>query len=86
MQIICILLVIAVVAGGVAQKYNAPFEVNSCKAKFFEIYIGKYAVPGAGIAYSGARKLVEAVKAAGYKLAVASSADLVKVELQSPRL
>lgn len=33
--------------GGVARKYGAPFEVESCKAKFFEVYMGKYAVPGA---------------------------------------
>lgn len=33
-------------AGGVARKYNAPFEVEACKAKFFEIYMARYAVPG----------------------------------------
>lgn len=66
--------------GGVARKYNAPFEVESCKAKFFEIYMAKYAVPGAGIGYKGARELVEACKAAGLKTAVASSADLIKVK------
>ena len=65
--------------GGVARKYNAPFEVESCKAKFFEIYMAKYAVPGAGIGYNGARELVQACRAAGLKTAVASSADLVKV-------
>jgi hypothetical protein len=32
--------------GGVARKYGVPFEVESCKAKFFEIYFAKYAVPG----------------------------------------
>lgn len=32
--------------GGVARKYGAPFEVESCKAKFFEIYMSRYAVPG----------------------------------------
>lgn len=65
--------------GGVARKYGAPFEVESCKAKFFEIYMAKYAVPGAGIGYKGARALVEACRAAGLRTAVASSADLVKV-------
>lgn len=65
--------------GGVARKFNAPFEVDSCKSKFFEIYMKKYAVPGAGIGYQGARELVEACRAAGLKTAVASSADLVKV-------
>lgn len=66
--------------GGVARKYNAPFEVESCKAKFFEIYMAKYAIPGAGIGCDGARALVEACKAAGLKVAVASSADRVKVD------
>lgn len=53
--------------------------MESCKAKFFEIYLAKYAVPGAGIGYPGARALVEACRAAGLRTAVASSADLVKV-------
>ena len=65
--------------GGVARKYGAPFEVESCKEKFFEIYMSKYAVPGAGIGYKGARELVESCRAAGVKTAVASSADLIKV-------
>lgn len=41
--------------------------------------MGKYALPGSGIGYEGARRLVEACRAAGLKTAVASSADLVKV-------
>jgi beta-phosphoglucomutase-like phosphatase (HAD superfamily) len=65
--------------GGVARKFGAPFEVESCKEKFFEIYMEKYAVPGAGIGYAGAKELVAACRAAGLRTAVASSADLVKV-------
>jgi beta-phosphoglucomutase-like phosphatase (HAD superfamily) len=65
--------------GGVARKYNAPFKVESCKEKFFEIYMKKYAIPGAGIGYPGAKELVAACRAAGLRTAVASSADLVKV-------
>ena len=65
--------------GGVARKFGAPFEVESCKAKFFEIYMEKYATPGAGIGEKGAKELVAACRAAGLKTAVASSADLVKV-------
>ncbi|KAL4421480.1 hypothetical protein ABPG75_010771 [Micractinium tetrahymenae] len=65
--------------GGVARKYNAPFELESCKAKFFEVYMSKYAKPGMGIGHEGARELVQACRAAGLKTAVASSADLVKV-------
>lgn len=67
-----------------ARKYGAPFEVESCKAKFFEIYMAKYALPGLGIGHVGARQLVEACRAAGLKTAVASSADLVKVGFPAP--
>ncbi|KAL4855636.1 Protein SUPPRESSOR OF QUENCHING 1 [Chlorella vulgaris] len=66
--------------GGVARKYGAPFELESCKAKFFEIYMSRYCRPGAGIGHKGARALVEACRAAGLKTAVASSADRVKVD------
>ena len=62
-----------------ARKYGVPFELESCKAKFFEIYMTKYAQPGSGIGYPGAKELVEQCRAAGLKTAVASSADLVKV-------
>ena len=65
--------------GGVARKYGAPFEVESCKAKFFEIYLNKYAVAGSGIGCAGAKELVERCRENGLKTAVASSADLVKV-------
>ena len=66
--------------GGVARAHNvADFDVEKCKEKFFEIYLSKYAVPGAGIGYAGAKDLVLACRKAGLKTAVASSADLVKV-------
>ncbi|KAI7838239.1 hypothetical protein COHA_007984 [Chlorella ohadii] len=68
--------------GGVARKYGAPFKVESCKKRFFEIYLSKYCVPGCGIEHKGARELVEACRAAGLKTAVASSADRVKVDAQ----
>lgn len=42
-------------AGGVARKYGAPFEVESCKAKFFEIYMAKYCVPGGRAGGTGRR-------------------------------
>jgi beta-phosphoglucomutase-like phosphatase (HAD superfamily) len=66
--------------GGVATKYSAPFDVDTAKAKFFEIYLAKYAVPGASIGCDGAAELVAACRAAGWKTAVASSADRVKVD------
>lgn len=65
---------------GVATKFGVEnFDVESCKAKFFDIYLEKYAVPGAGIGYEGAKELVQACRDAGLKTAVASSADLIKV-------
>ncbi len=39
--------------GGVANKYGLPFDVATAKAKFFEVYINKYARPGAGIGFKG---------------------------------
>ena len=33
-------------AGGVARKYGAPFEVNSCKERFFQVLFEKYKQPG----------------------------------------
>lgn len=39
----------------------------------------QYALPDSGLGYPGALELVRAVKEAGLKAAVASSADLVKV-------
>lgn len=66
--------------GGVARKFHVEnFDVETCKAKFFEIYLEKYAVPGAGIGYEGAKELVQACRNAGLSTAVASSADLIKV-------
>lgn len=66
--------------GGVARKFNVEnFDVETCKAMFFDIYLTKYAVPGSGIGYEGARELVQACRDAGLATAVASSADLVKV-------
>lgn len=67
--------------GGVATKYGAPFNVDECKSKFFEIYMTKYALPGSGIGCPGAKELVAAARAAGLKTAVASSADRVKVDV-----
>ena len=66
--------------GGVAKTHGVDdFDVHVCKEKFFEIYLNKYAVPGSGIGYAGAKKLVQACRDTGLKTAVASSADLIKV-------
>eukprot|EP00898_Chlorokybus_atmophyticus_P009221 jgi/Chlat1/92/Chrsp1S03080 len=66
--------------GGVAKVYNVPsFDPEKAKQRFFELYISKYAQPGAGIGFSGALELIEKCKEAGLKMAVASSADRIKV-------
>ncbi|KAG6555690.1 hypothetical protein Mapa_002927 [Marchantia paleacea] len=66
--------------GGVARKYGLEFDVDAFKKRFFEIYIEKYAQPNSGLGYPGALNLILECKKAGLKLAVASSADRVKVD------
>ncbi|BBN12735.1 phosphoglycolate phosphatase [Marchantia polymorpha subsp. ruderalis] len=66
--------------GGVARKYGLDFDVDAFKKRFFEIYIEKYAQPNSGLGYPGALNLILECKKAGLKLAVASSADRVKVD------
>lgn len=65
--------------GGVASKYGVPFTVDQLKDKFFQLYLAKAGEPGVNIGYPGARDLVLACRQAGLKVAVASSADRVKV-------
>jgi HAD superfamily hydrolase (TIGR01509 family) len=70
----------AIFLGGVcAARGVTNFDAAAAKAKFFEVYLSRYCVPGADIACAGARDLVAACRAAGLRTAVASSADLVKV-------
>jgi HAD superfamily hydrolase (TIGR01509 family) len=67
--------------GGVAKKYGVKdFDPVSAKQRFFQIYIDKYAKPNSGLDYPGALDLILQCKAAGLKLAVASSADRIKVD------
>ncbi|KAK9805135.1 hypothetical protein WJX72_001459 [[Myrmecia] bisecta] len=67
--------------GGVARKYGvAGFDPAAAKSRFFQIHTGKYAKPDAGIGFPGARELVAACRKAGLKVAVASSADRIKVD------
>ena len=64
--------------GGVAEKYHFPLDLTAAKARTYEIYLEL--VPKQLNAFPGARELVHACREAGLRIAVASSADRVKVE------
>lgn len=67
--------------GGVASvKGVKGFDTDAAKKRFFEIYIAKYAKPNSGIGFPGALELITQCKDKGLKVAVASSADRVKVD------
>lgn len=64
--------------GGVAEKYHFPLDIPTAKKRTYEIYLEM--VPTQLRAFPGAVELARAAKAAGFKIAVASSADLIKIE------
>lgn len=64
--------------GGVAEKYGFPLEIAAAKKRTYEIYLDL--VPRQLRAFPGAQELVGACKRAGLKIAVASSADLIKID------
>ena len=64
--------------GGVAEKYQFPLDLPSAKARTYEIYLEL--VPTKLEAFPGARDLVQSCRQAGLRVAVASSADRVKIE------
>ncbi|KAJ0707653.1 putative riboflavin kinase [Helianthus annuus] len=67
--------------GGVAKvKGVADFNPEAAKKRFFEIYLDKYAKPNSGIGFPGALELITECKKSGLKVAVASSADRIKVD------
>ncbi|KAL1545981.1 Protein SUPPRESSOR OF QUENCHING 1, chloroplastic [Salvia divinorum] len=67
--------------GGVASvKGVEGFNPDSAKKRFFEIYLDKYAKPNSGIGFPGAYELIVQCKTKGLKVAVASSADRIKVD------
>jgi beta-phosphoglucomutase len=64
--------------GGVAEKYGLPLDIMAAKKRTYEIYLEL--VPDRLEAFPGACDLVRACRKAGLKVAVASSADLIKIE------
>lgn len=64
--------------GGVAEKYGHAVDIAAAKKRTYEIYLSL--VPDRLEAFPGAVELVRACRSAGLKLAIASSADRIKVE------
>jgi HAD superfamily hydrolase (TIGR01509 family) len=64
--------------GGVAEKYHFPLNLPAAKARTYEIYLDL--VPTQLEAFPGAQDLVRACRKVGLRVAVASSADRIKVE------
>lgn len=64
--------------GGVAEKYSFPLDLPAAKKRTYEIYLAL--VPARLEAFPGAQDLVQHCRQAGLKIAVASSADLIKIE------
>ncbi len=65
--------------GGVAEKYNIPFDINADKKRTYEIYndlVHNNIVPLPGVV-----EFIEKCKLKGLKIAVATSADMVKMEI-----
>jgi HAD superfamily hydrolase (TIGR01509 family) len=64
--------------GGVAEKYHFPIGLIAAKARTYEFYLEL--VPKQLRAFPGAAELVHKCRATGLRVAVASSADRVKIE------
>jgi HAD superfamily hydrolase (TIGR01509 family) len=64
--------------GGVAEKYHFPLNLPSAKSRTYEIYLEL--VPKQLNAFPGAPELVQACRQARLQVAVASSADRVKIK------
>lgn len=63
--------------GGVAGKYRFPIDLPAAKRRTYEIYLGL--VPSRLRAFPGAQDLVRACRQSGLRVAVASSADRIKI-------
>jgi HAD superfamily hydrolase (TIGR01509 family) len=64
--------------GGVAQKYGLALDIAAAKKRTYEIYLAM--VPTKLHAFPGAVEFVNACRSGGWRIAVASSADWIKVE------
>lgn len=64
--------------GGVAEKYGVTLDIDAAKARTYEIYLAM--VPARLESFPGAVDLVRKCLTAGFKCAVASSADRIKIE------
>ena len=64
--------------GGVAEKYGFPLDAPAAKKRTYELYLEL--VPRALKGFPGAQGLVKNCRLADLKIAVASSADRVKIE------
>lgn len=65
--------------GGIAEKHNIPFELEKDKARTYEIYAGL--VKGKLSLLPGAREFISHCLDRGLKIALASSADRIKIEI-----
>jgi HAD superfamily hydrolase (TIGR01509 family) len=70
--------------GGVAKKYQFPLDLPAAKRRTYEIYLEL--VPARLKAFPGAVELVRACRQAGLQVAVASSADAIKVRANLEKL
>jgi len=63
--------------GGVAEKYHFPLDLPAAKQRTYEIYLSL--VPSQLEVFPGVHELFHACRKAGLRVAVASSADRIKV-------
>ena len=64
--------------GGVAAKHRVQVDIPALKKRTYEIYLEL--VPTRLVAFPGATDFVQLCRKAGFKTAVASSADFIKIE------
>ena len=65
--------------GGVAEKYDIPFRLEKDKARTYEIY--QSLVKGKLVTLRGVPEFIEKCRQKGLRLALASSADRIKIDI-----
>lgn len=70
--------------GGVAEKHGVTLDIEAAKHRTYEIYLGL--VPAKLHAFPGAVEKAREFRDAGLRLAVASSADLIKIQANLDRI